>query len=42
MPALLQAARAGRTTPLLDLGTIGDDPGLGALILDLVDRPPDA
>ncbi len=42
MPALLQAAQAGRTTPLLDLGIIGDDPGLGALILDLVDRPPDA
>jgi sirohydrochlorin cobaltochelatase len=42
MPALLQAARAGRATPLLDLGIIGDDPGIRALILDLVDRPPDA
>ncbi len=42
MPALLQAARAGRATPLVDLGIIGDDPGIRALILDLVDRPPDA
>jgi len=42
MPALLQAARADRGTPLLDLGIIGDDPGLCTLILDLVDRPPDA
>ncbi len=42
MPALLQAARAERATPLLDLGIIGDDPGIRALILDLVDRPPDA
>lgn len=42
MPALLQAARAGRATPLLDLGIIGDDPGLCALILDLVDHPPGA
>ena len=42
MPALLQAARADRGTPLLDLGIIGDDPGLCALILDLVGRPPDA
>ena len=42
MPALLQAARAERTSPLLDLGIIGDDPGIRALILGLVDRPPDA